>query len=56
MDAEIPRSKRVSNSNTLRRLLESIGLQRRTRNLNPTLGELVLEHQQNKHLDEGADD
>ena len=33
-------------ANTLRRLLESIGLQRRSRNLNPKLDDLLLEHQQ----------
>src|SRR6516165_7849295 len=33
-------------SNSLRRLLEAIGLQRRPRNLNPKLDDLLLEHQQ----------
>ena len=32
-------------ANTLRRLLEAIGLQRRSRNLNPKLDDLLLEHQ-----------
>ena len=31
-------------ANSLRRLLEAVGLQRRPRNLNPTLDDLLLEH------------
>jgi hypothetical protein len=33
-------------ANSLRRLLEAVGLQRRPRNLNPKLDDLLLEHQQ----------
>ena len=43
-------------SNSLRRLLEAIGLQRRPRNLNPKLDDLLLEHQQRAAaMNEAAD-
>ena len=44
-------------ANTLRRLLLSLGLQRRQRDLNPTLDSLLHEHQQRAEvIDEAADD
>jgi hypothetical protein len=43
-------------ANTLRRLLEALGLQRRQRNLNPNLDDLLLEHQQRAAaMNEAAD-
>jgi hypothetical protein len=44
-------------ANTLRRLLLSLGLQRRQRDLNPTLDSLLHEHQQRAEIiDEAADE
>ena len=42
-------------SNSLRRLLEAIGLQRRPREVGPTLSDLLIEQQQQRETNEVAD-